>query len=142
MRYYLIYYFFGKHIEKKGSFYSHFEIVKPLKNCFVRLFYYDGIVETEYDDFIIGFFDQIPIIQRENRKKREKQFWNKKNQKFSKYSNKSKFSNYFNKGKSLKNAKYRKYTREETNTYFLRKYKREAIERHVKKLFAKTKNIT
>lgn len=112
IRYYLIYYFFGKHIEKKGSFYSHFEILKPLKNCFIRLFYYDGIVETEYDEFIIGFFDQIPIIQRENRKKREKaKFWNKKHQKSFKY------SNSYNKGKYLKDSKDVGYTLEQNRAY-------------------------
>lgn len=55
-----------------GVFFSHFEIMKYSKSLFVRLFYYDAIAETEYDDFIIGYLDRFDEQRKSFRRAKRK----------------------------------------------------------------------
>ena len=56
IRFYCIYTFTRKHLDKKAIFYSHFEILKHYKNIYVEIYYYDGKLESDYEDFKFEFF--------------------------------------------------------------------------------------
>ena len=56
IRFYCIYTFTRRHLDKKAIFYSHFEILKSYKNIYVEIYYYDGKLESDYEDFKFEFF--------------------------------------------------------------------------------------
>lgn len=63
IRFFLIYFFSSKVIEKIGYFYSHFEIVLKYNYLYVRVFFYDGQVEGIMDNL---FFNHHLDVKRLN----------------------------------------------------------------------------
>lgn len=56
LRLYCFYVFQTGIFEKKGIFYSHFEILQIYKKYIVELFFYDGRLESEFEDFKMEYY--------------------------------------------------------------------------------------
>lgn len=52
IRFYLVYYFTDYSIEKRGYFYSHFEIINYYKKLYISVFLYDGMSEGHWEELI------------------------------------------------------------------------------------------
>jgi len=51
IRYYCIYFFHAKHYDRKAIFFSHFDVLKCSNYLKVEIYYYDGKLEDEWEDY-------------------------------------------------------------------------------------------
>lgn len=56
IRFYCIHLYSRRYMEKKGVFYSHFEIFKLYKNINVEIYFYDGKLMEDYEDMKFEFW--------------------------------------------------------------------------------------
>lgn len=56
IRAYSYYLMTERHYDKKGIFFSHFELFKYIKTVYVFIYYYDGKLEQDFENYRLGLF--------------------------------------------------------------------------------------
>lgn len=68
IRFFLVYIYFAKKLDRRGLIFSHFNLTKFFRSMQIDIFYYDSVFQSNFDEYVASFYNSYDILEAKARR--------------------------------------------------------------------------